>query len=115
MRRTHDRICFVPMRAWVLAAAVSGAMLLVSVGSASGAAAPPTLRACTAERDDGRRLACYDREMARLEQSYGLTQGQIRELKSPKAPEASATRELAPPFPVSEVRRRSNCAQTDAT
>ncbi len=30
------------------------------------AAVPESLRACTAESDPGRRLSCYDREMARL-------------------------------------------------
>jgi hypothetical protein len=38
------------------------------------------MRACVQEQDDGRRLACYDREMARTEKSFGLNDEQKRKL-----------------------------------
>jgi hypothetical protein len=44
-----------------------------------------SMRACVQEQNDSRRLACYDREMARAEKSYGLTDEQKRKLEQPKA------------------------------
>jgi hypothetical protein len=44
-----------------------------------------SMRACVQEQNDSRRLACYDREMARTEKSYGLTDEQKRKLDVPKA------------------------------
>jgi hypothetical protein len=62
--------------AWVLLAALSA----VGFAHATPAGVPDSLRACMLEQDDGRRLACYDRELARAEKSYGLTDEQKRKL-----------------------------------
>ncbi|MGE0580530.1 MAG: hypothetical protein AB7P31_00140 [Steroidobacteraceae bacterium] len=49
-------------------AAVAAAFSFVATTSAHGGeAATPALKQCVAERDDARRLACFDAEMARLE------------------------------------------------
>jgi hypothetical protein len=46
---------------------------------------PASLQACAQERDDSRRLRCYDREMARYvtapEQTFGLSQQQVRKVQ----------------------------------
>jgi hypothetical protein len=50
---------------------------------------PEALQACAREHDDSQRLACYDREMARLisaqQQSFGLSEIQQRKLEAPPA------------------------------
>lgn len=50
----------------------------------------PSLRACAAETDDVRRLACYDREIARLsaspEEQFGV-RGEVAGRANDKAPE----------------------------
>jgi hypothetical protein len=52
----------------VLAIAISGSG---PVSLALAQALPPSVRACASERDDARRLSCYDREIARLAQDSG--------------------------------------------
>jgi hypothetical protein len=47
---------------WLLAGML---VAVVAPHDANAQAVPIALRACAAERDDGARLACYDREMAR--------------------------------------------------
>lgn len=59
--------------------------LVVAGIAAANSAIPDSMRACVQEQDDGRRLACYDREMVRAEKSYGLTDEQKRKLDPPKA------------------------------
>jgi hypothetical protein len=49
----------------VLAIAISGSG---PVSAALAQALPASVRACASERDDARRLSCYDREIARLDQ-----------------------------------------------
>jgi hypothetical protein len=77
--------------------------LCAAATGAFGQTVPPGLRACTAESDSGRRLACYDREMARL-----LTAAAQSEANPPpprpaptpppaaQAPEAAAAPAAAP-------------------
>jgi hypothetical protein len=69
--------------------------------SAAASALPDALQACTKERDDSRRLACYDRETAKLavapDKSYGLSPEQQRKLEPPE------TRDIAKPQVVSSV------------
>lgn len=58
-------------------------------GSAIAAEAlPPTLRACMSESDDARRLACFDRESARLAQDSAPT---ARKSDPPAPAPAAAT------------------------
>ena len=59
--------------------------LVVAGTAAANSAIPDSMRMCVQEQDDSRRLACYDREMARAEKSYGLTDEQKRKLDPPKA------------------------------
>lgn len=47
-----------------------GAAICAAAPLASAQAVPESLRACAAEADDLRRLACFDREMARLGESH---------------------------------------------
>jgi hypothetical protein len=102
------------MRRGLLALAVSS---LAGVVAAGPLAVSDSMRACAQEHDDGRRLACYDQEMARTEKSYGLSSSQKRKLDPPPkaaaepegtaepgaaaeakgAPEAKAARVDAPP------------------
>ena len=60
------------------------AVLSLAGTAAANSAVPDSMRMCVQEQDDGRRLACYDREMARAEKSYGLTDEQKRKLDPPK-------------------------------
>lgn len=82
----------------VLAGASCGRVALASSG------VPEALQACAQEHDDSRRLACYDREMARLtsasEKSFGLSGAQERKLEPPPPPEA---REKAKPQALSST------------
>jgi hypothetical protein len=67
---------------------------------AAASSVPDSLQACAQERDDGKRLACYDREVRRLsikaQQSIGLSEHQERQLDPPEA------RTSAPPTPQAE-------------
>lgn len=49
-----------------LAAAAAALSFPAAVPAAGQEAAPPSLQKCVAERDDARRLACFDAEMERL-------------------------------------------------
>jgi hypothetical protein len=55
---------------------------------AAASGLPDALQACTQERDDSRRLACYDREIPRLaatpDKSFGLSPEQKRKLEAPE-------------------------------
>jgi hypothetical protein len=79
-------------RGW--AAGVLAAMLLAHVAGAAAQTATSALRACRAETDDAKRLACYDREMARMVES---------EHSAPAA--ATAARPPAEPPPSSATER----------
>jgi len=76
---------------WVCVGLVLAGASCGRVGLAAAAGLPEALQACTQEHDDSRRLACYDREMARLttasEKSFGLSGAQERKLEPPP-PEA---------------------------
>jgi hypothetical protein len=48
------------------------ALVALAAASAAAAQTSPALRACAAESDNTRRLACYDKEMARLPASEPL-------------------------------------------
>jgi hypothetical protein len=65
---------------WLLIGATSGGAVL-----AAPTALPEALQACKQEQDDNRRLACYDREVARLaakpDDSFGLSPQQERKLQ----------------------------------
>lgn len=57
------------MRSLPILAGLAAALSFASVvPAAEGDGVPPALRQCVAERDDMRRLACFDAEMARLAQ-----------------------------------------------
>jgi hypothetical protein len=68
------------------------ALLLIAVASSRALAASSglsdALQACTQERDDSKRLACYDREVARLaakpDKSFGLSPQQQNKLEPPE-------------------------------
>jgi hypothetical protein len=55
---------------------VAGASSVASGAGIAAEALPGTLRACMAEQDDARRLACFDRESARLTQSAAPVRAQ---------------------------------------
>jgi hypothetical protein len=56
-------------RSLATALTMTVALTLQAVPFARAQSVPPSLRACTAETDDARRLACFDREMARMPES----------------------------------------------
>jgi len=59
---------------------------------------PARLRACAAETDSARRLACYDREMARLSQPP-VAAASPAAAPSPPKPDLAATAPAAPAVP----------------
>ena len=61
LRKSAPRALAAPAVLAALAAAAS-----LAGPQAIGQGLPPSLRACMAERDDARRLACFDREAAQL-------------------------------------------------
>lgn len=79
------------------------AVLLTALSSWRVLAAPPALsdalQACTQERDDSQRLACYDREVPRLatppEKSFGLSPEQQSKLEHPDVREKPKPQTLA--------------------
>lgn len=66
------------------AVALAGMWSALSVAGAAGDTLPPGLRACMEERDDVRRLSCFDRETARLTQPEATT------ARAPDAPSTPA-------------------------
>jgi hypothetical protein len=86
MRLRRARLVWLhrPAVAAVLVTALSSWRVLAATGGL-----PDALQACTQERDDSQRLACYDREVARLavkpEKIYGLTPQQQDKLEHPDA------------------------------
>jgi hypothetical protein len=77
----------------------------------SAQSVPAGLRACTAESDSGRRLACYDREMARLSATPAPTTGRAAgpTPAEPDLPSSSATQTphaAMPPSATSKVTSR---------
>jgi hypothetical protein len=78
------------------ALAVMAALTLQAVSFARAQSVPPSLRACTAETDDARRLACFDREMARMSES-----------KQTDQPPAVAAAPAQPPLSAEEQFGRS--------
>jgi len=105
MRRIRTIGYALPMRAWVLAAAVSGAMLLVSVGVS--VLAPRRLRPCEPAPPNGTMAAvslANDREMARLEQSSRTHPGTDFGAQIAEGARSVGNSRVGAPFPVSEVR-----------
>lgn len=79
------------MRTVRLRTALSLCAALAGLGVCTGAELPETLRACTTEKDDSVRLACYDREVRRQSaidaKSYGLSVEQKNKLeRTPDVP-----------------------------
>jgi hypothetical protein len=78
---------------WLL---IAGCAVCAAPHAALAQAAPISLRVCVAESDDARRLACYDREMARVsEEPYPAAKAQDEfgmeaELRRKKEQERSA-------------------------
>jgi hypothetical protein len=71
------------------------ACILTTICLTAAAQVPPSLRACATEPDDGRRLACYDREMARLPpETSAATNPERRSGLQGEHPQASPPREL---------------------
>ena len=75
----------------VLAIAISGSG---PVTAALAQALPASVRACASERDDARRLSCYDREIARLDQGGDVAAAPAT--KAEVAPAAAAAAAAAP-------------------
>jgi hypothetical protein len=83
---------------------ISSAILALSIAARSGAETlPPSVRACIGLSDAGQRLACYDREVARLIAPVD-TFTQAPAAVAPVAPLPSSTVPAASPPPVAEVR-----------
>jgi len=80
----------------------SGAVVLVGMWSALsfagavGDTLPSNLRACMGERDDARRLSCFDRETARLAQPEEATTARAPDAPATPAPSAAAASAPAP-------------------
>jgi hypothetical protein len=85
LERTSARARRMPLSA-LCALALAGLAAPVSAQNV-----PPALRACAAESNSGRRLACYDREMARLTTPSRSTPP----LSTPPASPAPAPRAVA--------------------
>ena len=80
----------------LLAPLFAGALSLYALpASCLAQAVPASLRACTAQSDPGRRLACYDREMARLSPSSARR-------SIPAAPSPPSASRAAGPMPAPE-------------
>jgi hypothetical protein len=81
-----------PTPVWLNRPAIT-ALLLTAIASwralAGSSGLPDALQACTLERDDSKRLACYDREVAHLaakpDKSFGLSPQQQTKLEPPEA------------------------------
>lgn len=82
-RMTWSVVCVLPL------CSVPAAALAQSV--------PAGLRACAAEADSARRLACYDREMARLSQPPAAPVQPASPDAAPPKPDLAATATGAPP------------------
>ena len=85
-----------PLRIWLLSAALAW---VEAVPPAVAQTLPPSLDACSAQTDAGQRLACYDREVARLHQ---LQQGTSAAAATPPSPPPSVippAATYAPPNP----------------
>jgi hypothetical protein len=80
----------------------SGAVMLAGMWSAVafvdavGDTLPPSVRACMAERDDARRLSCFDRETARLTQPAEASTARAPDAPATPAPAAAAPSAAAP-------------------
>jgi hypothetical protein len=59
-------------------------------------AVPPTLIACSTQTDSGERLACYDREIARLRQLSATTSSAARPSSATPTPPAAVTASPSP-------------------
>jgi hypothetical protein len=74
---------------WAVGGLLLTAAATASVAMAPSSGLPEALQACTQERDDSQRLACYDREMARLAATPGkpvaLSAPQERKLQPAEA------------------------------
>jgi hypothetical protein len=80
----------------VLAIAISGSG---PVSAALAQALPASVRACASERDDARRLSCYDREIARLAQDSGAVAAPSATAEVTTAAAAATTAASAAPKP----------------
>ncbi|MGH8185448.1 MAG: hypothetical protein ACREUC_02705 [Steroidobacteraceae bacterium] len=75
------------------AVVLAGMWSTFSFADAAGDTLPPSLRACMGERDDARRLSCFDRETARLTQPEATT---ARASEAPATPAPSSAAASAP-------------------
>ncbi len=81
------------------ALSLSGAFFAAFLSASSPAlaqAVPPTLIICSTQTDSGERLACYDREIARLRQLPSTTSGAARPSSTPAASAAPAVTSAPP-------------------
>jgi hypothetical protein len=76
-------------RWWV--AGLLAAALFVHVAGAAAQTVTPALRACRAETDGVKRLACYDREMARMDEPGHLAPVAPTAAQPPAQPPVSPT------------------------
>jgi hypothetical protein len=76
----------------------SGAVVLAGMWSAVTFAEtlPASVRACMGERDDARRLSCFDRETARLTQPQATPAPAVASAPAPKAAPAAPPAPAAP-------------------
>ena len=93
----------------VLAIAISGSG---PVSAALAQALPASVRACASERDDARRLSCYDREIARLDQGGDVAAAPAT--KAEVAPAAAAAAAAAPAAAATPPTAAAPAAAPDA-
>jgi hypothetical protein len=93
----------------VLAIAISGSG---PVSATLAQALPASVRACASERDDARRLGCYDREIARLDQGGDVMAAPAT--KAEVAPAAAAAAATAPAAAATPPTAAAPAAAPDA-
>jgi hypothetical protein len=96
------------------AVALAGLWSALSFADAVSDTLPASVRACMAERDDARRLACFDRETARLTDSPAAS-GPSASSAAATPVAATAAASAAPPAPSDEQKfgYRGNLARAD--
>lgn len=77
----------------------ASAILCAVTAAAAGQVLPGAIQACRSERDDARRLQCYDREAAKFpiasEQISGVTAPNVAAAQQPSPATAPAVKDLA--------------------
>lgn len=99
-------------RAIVAALIVTGVFAIGAVPIARAQTVPAGLQACKAETDDARRLACFDREIARLSQTQPQTADNPP--PAPSAPQLSAEERFGRRAEIVREERERQSAQTPA-